>query len=340
MLMRRLSRRHLFKMAVVSCVGAALASRMSPTTVDAAGPPAGWIILTRERSIIRVRTDGSDTATLLTVGLGEFVFDVALSPDGKQLAYAYYTTPPGRGGGGSDIMVVTIAPGVGKPRLVATRDGPGVLLGAPGWTPDGQSIVFESVGLMPTGTAAIHCDMVGADGSGRRAIVDGARYPTVSADGKSLAYVKSQNTGDSLWVRPFDGGQEHQIISDVAMAAISYPRFSPDGSLIAFAGVDLSGEIAPTTAPLLMRLDVGPGEGVTRSAMRHGLPTNPYVVAPDGSGLREVAELYGDDLAMAWSPDGQWLAVTGAYGLSLLGVADGSERDLSQDGSFGALDWR
>lgn len=338
--MRRLSRRRLFEIVVVSSVGAALATTLRTTRVDAASPPSGWIVLTRTQDIVMTHPDGSGTHTLLSVARGEFVFDVALSPDGKQLAYAYYTTPAGRGGGGSDLMVVTIAPDVGKPKLVATRDGPGVLLGAPSWTPDGQSIAFEAVGLMPTGKASIHCDMVGADGSGRRAVVDGGRYPTVSPDGKILAYVKSQNTGDSLWVRPLGGGQEREIVSDVAMAMISYPRFAPDGSLIAFAGVDLSGEIVPTAAPVLMRLNLGDADDVTRSAMRHGLPTNPYVVAPDGSGLRQVAELFGDDLAMAWSPDGQWLAVSGAYGLSLLGVADGSERDLSQDASFGGIDWR
>jgi len=60
----------------------------------------------------------------------------------------------------------------------------------------------------------------------------------------------------------------------------------------------------------------------------------------DGTGLRRVVQLSGDDLSVAWSPDGQWLAVSGAYGLFLFGVADGSERDVSKDGSFGALDWR
>lgn len=338
--MRRLSRRHLFEIAVASSLGAVFANRRSPIRVEAASPPSGWIIVTRAQDIVRTRPDGSDTQTLLSVGQGEFVFDVALSPDGKQLAYAYYNRPPGRGVGGSDIMVVTIVPDVSKPKLIATRDGPGVLLGAPSWTPDGRSIAFEAVGLMPTGAAAIHCDLVGVDGSARRAIVDSGRYPTVSPDGKSLAYVKSQNSGDSLWIRPLGGGQERQIVPDAAMAAISYPRFAPDGSQIAFAGVDLSGEVQPTVAPELLRLSLDNGDGVTRSVLRHGLPTNPYVVASDGSGLREVAELFGDDLAVAWSPDGQWLAVSGAYGLSLLAVADGTERDISTEISFGGLDWR
>lgn len=106
--MHRLSRRRLFGIVMASSVGVALAARLPSDRVDAASPPAGWIVLTRARDIVMTRPDGSDSRTLLSVGQGQFVFDVALSPDGTQLAYAYYTTPPGRGAGGSDIMVVTI----------------------------------------------------------------------------------------------------------------------------------------------------------------------------------------------------------------------------------------
>jgi hypothetical protein len=74
--------------------------------------------------------------------------------------------------------------------------------------------------------------------------------------------------------------------------------------------------------------------------MSHGLPTDPWVSGGDGSGPRRVVQLSVDDLAVAWSTDGDWLAVSGAYDLFLFMVAEGTERDVSQDGSFVAVDWR
>jgi Tol biopolymer transport system component len=344
---RALTRRHLLQLALASSVGLALGSRVFPGSALAAPDPSGWIALTRNRDVVLTRPDGTDTHSVLTVGRGEFVFDVALSPDGTRLAYAYFTTPTGTGGGGADIMLVSLTPEAGTPTVLAARDGPGVLLGVPGWAPDGQSLVFEVVGFTAAGQPSIRCDTINVDGSGRRTLVEGARYPTLSPDGSSVAYIKSLPTGDALYVRPLAGGAERQIVSDVEMAGIAYPRYAPDGSLIAFAGINLNSMHAPTDDPELLRTALAapdltnarPGPTV-RGVARHGLPTDPWMVAPDGTGLRRLVQLSGDDLAVAWSPDGQWLAVSGAYGLFLFAVADGSQRSLSEDGSFGALDWR
>src|SRR5581483_7576829 len=126
-------------------------------------------------------------------------------------------------------------------------------------------------------------------------------------------------------------------------------RYAPDGARIAFAGSSLDGLRPPASGPASLRLGLGwPGLGdadadaitARRGVQRHGLPTDPWLVAPDGTGLGRVDRVAGDDLAVAWSPDGQWLALSGAYGLSVVGVADGAERASSPDGSFGALDWR
>jgi len=47
-----------------------------------------------------------------------------------------------------------------------------------------------------------------------------------------------------------------------------------------------------------------------------------------------------DDAAVAWSPDGSLLAVSGASGLFMVNVADGTARRVAEIGSFGAIDWR
>jgi hypothetical protein len=77
-----------------------------------------------------------------------------------------------------------------------------------------------------------------------------------------------------------------------------------------------------------------------RSAFAHGFPTMPFAVTRGGGGVRSLGNLAIDDGALAWSPDGAWVAVSGANGLFLVGASDGSVRRVSENGSFGAIDWR
>jgi Tol biopolymer transport system component len=328
----RLTRRRFIGGALAATAGMVLATRWASHVAEAAGDPPGVIVGTRSaglRDILLLSPAANDARVLLSVGVSDFVFDVALSPDGTRLVYGYYTTPTGAGGGGSDLMIVTVAPEVGQPTLLASRDAPGVLLGAPCWLPDGQSVLFEAIGVTARGMPAVRCERVNADGSDRQQVVDGARFPTLSADGQTLAYVKSLALGDTLWTRPLAGGPEKEIVSDADMAVISYPRFAPDGSLIAFAGINLAAEAPRVAPPDLLRVPLG-----------HGLPTDPWIVAPDGSGLRRFAQLSGDDLGIAWSSDGRYLAAAGAYGVTIFSVADGSSRTVTDETTFGGIDWR
>jgi hypothetical protein len=64
------------------------------------------------------------------------------------------------------------------------------------------------------------------------------------------------------------------------------------------------------------------------------------VISAVGGDPRPLAKMPIDDAAVAWSPDGGWLAVSGASGLFLVNAGDGSARKVSEIGSFGAIDWR
>src|SRR4051812_11767119 len=178
--MRRLTRRRLLQGAAIASAGLALGARW-PAPTAAASDATGWIALTRGRDLVLTRPDGSDTRLLLSGAMGEFVFDVTLSPDGTRLVYGLFTSPSS-GAGGADLMMLTVVPEVGQPTLLVSRDGPGVLLGAPCWTPDGRAVVFEAVGVTSRGQPAIRADLVNADGSGRQTLVESGRYPAVSPD--------------------------------------------------------------------------------------------------------------------------------------------------------------
>ena len=333
---RRVDRRRFLRVGVGSIAAGALLARGTGALPASAAGPAGTVALARGREIALVRADGTDDRTILALALGEFVADVALSPDGSRVAFGMFTARAGDGPGGSDIVFAPTDPSAGGRTMVVPRDRPGMLLASPSWAPDGSALVFEGVGLGTDNRPVMTVDWVAVDGSGRRTIAADARYPTISPDGRQVAYVRGQPAGDGLYVRSPDGGPETQIVSEHDFLAIVGPKFSPDGSTIAFSGVPSD----PLTSPKV--LGPGPISGAPgiRGVARHGIPSDPYLVSPTGANLRRAAQLSVDDLALAWSPDGGSLAISGAAGLYLFELADGSIVQVTQNGSFGAIDWR
>jgi Tol biopolymer transport system component len=314
----------------------------------AADAPGGLILLPRGRDIALIKPDGSDDRTIVTLQTGEFIADAALSPDRSKVAFGMFTARTGDGPGGSDIVVAPVdAPD--QRTIVVPRDRPGMLLAAPQWSPDGQALVFEGVGLSATGQASVTAEWVSADGSGRRVLAQQGRYPSFSPDGRSVVYTKALPTGDALWEVPLDGGDAREIVPDSVLLLIAYPRYSPDGKTIAVAGVGDTPTvpaapavpIAPSrAAPKLILPSDSQDPSTSRSVAAHGYPAEPFAIPPGGGEPHRMASLPIDDAAVAWSPDGAWVAVSGANGLFLVNVADGSARRVSENGSFGAIDWR
>ena len=355
-----------------------------------AAEPSGWIALPRGREIGLVAADGLTSRPIVSLAPGEFIADVALSPDGTRVAFGMFTARTGDGPGGSDIVIAPVANGTER-TIVVPRDRPGMLLAAPQWSPDGQSLLFDSVGLTATGQAGVTAEWIAVDGTGRRTVAQSARYPSFAPDGKSAIYTRALPTGDALWEQPLDGSPGREIIPEGKFLVVVYPRYRPDGQEIAFGGV---GDALPTyplppgfgapgstgapavpaapgapgvpgapmapggpgpsmqpgsapgpgSAPAsLPKLQLGEGAADPirpRTVLAHGFPGEPYVVNPDGSDARRLAELPIDDAAVAWSPDSRWLAISGASGLFLVNPTDGEVRRLDEFGSFGAIDWR
>jgi Tol biopolymer transport system component len=327
------TRRRFLGLGVGAALGACAGRTWPGLALAAADGPGGVVALPRGREIVLVRADGSNDQVVVLLQPGEFIADVALSPDASRIAFGVF-----RGGAsgpsGSDIAVAPVEAAGSGYSIVVPRDRPGMLLAAPYWAPDGAALVFEGIGIDATGKPVIFSDWAAADGSGRRTLVEDGRYPALSPDGREVAYVRSKPSGDSLYVRPLDGGAERQLLSEAQFVAIIGPRYSPDGSSIAFSGV----QDRPAGFPKLQTWASEPT--VRRGVAGHGMPSDPYVVPSTGGDARQIAALAYDDLAVAWSPDAAWLAVSGAAGLKLVRVADGSIQPVGDTSSFGAIDWR
>lgn len=144
-----------------------------------------------------------------------------------------------------------------------------------------------------------------ADGSGSKPIVPngGALVgePSVDASGRLIAYTKrpppastggpQADTSAEVWVTDTSAGTSRRVAADGQM-----PRVSPDGTAIAFD--------------------------------RHG---HTYLVRPDGTGLRDLAE----GGCAVWSPDSRRLAMcTPADTVFVLTIADGARTSLASGPSL------
>jgi len=110
-------------------------------------------------------------------------------------------------------------------------------------------------------------------------VTEDATQPSLSPDGKHVMYVTRPEVGRrEVWASGLDGGNRTRLASG---SDLTTGFWSPDGSLVTFVE-NQSG-----------------GKGTT------------YTVAPDGSGLRELALPAGATDSEAWASDGKSLFVTG-----------------------------
>lgn len=140
----------------------------------------------------------------------------------------------------------------------------------PDWSPDGHRIAFDA--------GAYGAGIYSVDASGRHErlltspdIFVWDTNPDWSPDGSTIAfdeYTDNLTPRSDLFLVDSDGRNQRLLISDGFD-----PSWSPDGrSLVFVRGSDL------------------------------------YVANFDGSGIRQLTSLAGNETEPAWSPDGQWIA--------------------------------
>jgi Tol biopolymer transport system component len=188
----------------------------TPATSMGSQPSNGPIAFVSDRdganAIYLANSDGSG-ATRLTPGERP-----AWAPDGRRLAFQR---------AGSIYIIGT--DGSGETRVTA-----GV---SPSWSPDGITLVFST----PNGMI----DLVNADGSGPRRVIDpafwnnataeyGAYWPSWSPDGRSIAFIRtSYDDTWALYVVDVDGKTAPRLLAKDTSESTSW---SADGSRIAFGG--------------------------------------------------------------------------------------------------------
>jgi Tol biopolymer transport system component len=274
------------------------------------------------------------TADLIVFPAGHYAGMPAVSPDGRRVAFSLFRpgTVTAPDSGGADLYVM-VSDGT-RERLMVAHDAPGAALTNPVWAPDGRALYFTRIGR--DGHARI--ERVSQDGSNPQTVMNDGEAPTLSPGGY-MAFVRtalSANT-QALMIARADGRGLRTLVDPAKFLTLMVPRFSPDGSRVVFAA-------AGGSRPRPTHGWSPPGSGFSvrfglEDAWAHGLPMDLWIIRADGSNLRPLTDLGEDDPVSVWSPDGRWIAFTGALGLYLIDVARGTVLRIHDEGGGGGLAW-
>lgn len=187
------------------------------------------------------------------------------------------------------------------------------------------------------------------DGSRQTRLVEeadpevGLSYASWSPDGSRIGYTRfttpdldSDRTDAAVWTVNPDGTEAHQVVDDDGMQWI--PRFSPDGSWIAYTQEPIGGPWG-NRGPVGPGLGAGPGGGGAVGPLTTPLPNaDIWRIAADGTGTAErLTDSPGDDRAPVYSPDGSQILFDstrdGNTEIYVMDADGGNQRRLTDDPS-------
>ena len=161
----------------------------------------------------------------------------------------------------------------------------------------------------------------------RERVLDDVLQFDISPDGERIVYAKlGIGVGETLEIVDVDGSSNARTLVPVEelIAPFNTPRFSPDGTQIAFAAAD------QTMAPVIPTVPSGV-RPVSYSAAKllDGLPQDIWLVSADDTGRpQQVADLKEDLPSLTWDASGEHIFVLGIQGLHDVNLRNGAVTNL------------
>lgn len=220
-----------------------------------------------------VRFSGGQPAAVRVAGEA---FGIAWAPDGSRIAVTAYAPAA------SQNRLDFLNPTTGALITATTGSGP---IGAPRWSPDGTKIAFDASNYTSNALFVYTLDQPSAAQLMDRPVPIFA--PDWSPDGTSLLFSAPSGAAglSQIFTIGADGTNPREITSSDVSKGV--PRWSPDGSLVAFAGTIL----IPLASTRPMRL--------------HNLAV--YTMQPTGTGEQAITDVAQDAWLLGWCVSGPWL---------------------------------
>ncbi len=330
----------------------------------------------RESGLVELSLADGGERLLLPQLEDSMLIEPSLSPDGQTLAYVRqfvdFVLPGISRDLGTDIFLANRDGS--DPRLLAEHADVGEQLRHPAWLATGEELLVTVRHIVPNSvTSAI--ERVDVATGERTAVADDAFAQSVSPDGTRMVFLRENDELlQSLWVANVDGSGATMLAGpDDNWNSFNSPRFSPDGTQIAFAGSmqieqqvghssltddgwlgsspagqrrprasASAGAQPPRSVSLRPLRAAEPRSAVGADAVTsyyNGLPMDIWTIQADGSGLRQLADTQLDQPGLTWSGDGERLFVLSALGLLAIDAEEGLVWQVGAGTFHGQLDW-
>jgi Tol biopolymer transport system component/mono/diheme cytochrome c family protein len=319
-----------------------------PPPAPDAHEPLPPIVFARESNIWRSPGNGGAPQPITNLLNDAYAEYPTVAPDSRMIAFVAITPAP----------ITATLPLPTSTLYVMNLDGSQLravwkpmqgLLGIPTWSADGRALYIAANGVKAGQSGAdasrdLQVVRVTVATGVQQPLLNDALDPTLSRDGKQLAYLQLSQDGYTmaLNITAPDGSGTRAIIGGQDFQGFYAPRFSPDGKQIivaAIGGPETDPQGIPIKASTPLALDHLLGLFVPETAEAHGLPWDLWVVNTDGTGLRRLTNFYEDLPMVAFSPDGTQVAVMGYGGIYLMNADGSNQRRIDPLGDHGGVDW-
>jgi serine/threonine protein kinase len=329
-------------------------------------PDSKWFIYTHKdapehpTSLFMMQVDSRETRRVIATPSGMMGDSApAVSPDGSQLVFSRMT-----GIGPAYWYVVKLkrdySP-ASEPQRISFFDWAAAGVA---WTPRGRNIVFShgqelwKVSFSRSGSIESQPQKIETFGSG-------ATWPTISRQGKRMAFVKSYGGPLNIWRVGLDDGSNKGEKNSPAMDAVDLipstsgefaPQYSPDGKKIAFQS-DRTGNLEIWTCQNNgANCSILTSFGRQATGLPHWSPdgrqiafySRPkenaqiYAMNSEGGGLRQLTNDKWENFFPVWSRDGHWIYFssnrTGAEQIWRMPSGGGEPIQVTKNGGFACLE--